>query len=75
MDVVKGKVVITSKETEAYEKAITELETDYTKGSIQIYEVAELATAVIWMFRRECDAALFAERAMNMGFEYVHREV
>lgn len=75
MVAVKGRIVITSKEATPYDIAVCELENDYNGGVIEMYEVSELATAVVWMFKRECDAAYFAEHAMNMGFEYVHREV
>lgn len=75
MDSVKGKIVVTSKESTPYDIAISELEEKYKAGEIEIYEVSELASAVVWMFKRACDAAYFADHAMEMGFEYVHREV
>lgn len=72
---MKGRIVITSKEQAAYESAVDKLDDDYKEGVIQAYEVSELASAVVFMFKREIDAVYFAESAMNMGFEYVHREV
>lgn len=75
MDSVKGKIVVTSKERTPYDIAISELEEKFKDGEIEIYEVSELASAVVWMFKRACDAAYFADNATKMGFEYVHREV
>ena len=72
---MKGRIVITSKEESAYETAADKLNDDFENGIIQAYEISELASAVVFMFKRECDAMYFAESAMNMGFEYVHREV
>ena len=72
---MKGKVVITSKQEYPYSEARKMVSAEEKESVIGHCTIKEGANYVIWHFSTEDEAIRHAREFMQMGFEYVQREV
>lgn len=70
---MKGNVVLTSKEM--LDDAVNILNKEGKVGAVDTWSKKEGANYVIWTFKNTDDAIRHARKFMELGFEYVQRDV
>lgn len=72
---MKGNVVITSKNDSLHKEALRTLEAAYDTGVIDKWSRVVTTNYIIWKFSHPEDAIDSAKQFMELGFEFVQREV